>query len=69
MEFTENNTIFTEFSDNAVHSLITNIMIDFKRIRKQMSRDVRKPVFGVSDQVRHRSVQPYKMARDLKFRI
>ena len=35
-----------------------------------MSLVVRKPVFGVSDLVRHnRSVQPQKMARDLKFRI
>ena len=32
-----------------------------------MSLVVRKPVFGVSDQVR--SVQPQKMARGLKFRI
>ena len=29
-----------------------------------------KPVFGVSDQVRHKpAVQPQKMARGLKFRI
>ena len=33
---------------------------------------MRKPVFGVSDRVRHRlgwAVQQQKMARDLKFRI
>ena len=35
-----------------------------------MSRVVRKPVFGVSDQVRHKpAVQSQKMARGLKFRI
>ena len=36
----------------------------------QMSRDARKPVFGVSDQVRHKPVRAAKrMARSLKFRI
>ena len=31
---------------------------------------MRKPVFGVSDQVRHKpAVQPQKMARGLKFRF
>ena len=31
---------------------------------------MRKPVFGVSDQVRHKpAVQPQKMARGLEFRI
>ena len=36
-----------------------------------MSLVVRKSVFGVSDQVRHKQgcTQPYKMARSLKFRI
>ena len=35
-----------------------------------LSRDATKPVFGVSDQVRHnRSVQRQKVARGLKFRI
>ena len=30
---------------------------------------MRKPVFGVSDQVRNRAVQPKKVARGLKYRI
>ena len=35
-----------------------------------MSLVVRKPVFGVSDQVdTKQAVQPHKMARGLKFRI
>ena len=35
-----------------------------------MSLVVRKPVFGVSDQVRtNRAVQPQKMARGSKFRV
>ena len=35
-----------------------------------MSHYTRKPVFGVSDRVRHKpAVQPKKMARDLKFCI
>ena len=36
----------------------------------KLSLVVRKPVFGVSDQVRHKpAVQPQEMARGLKFRI
>ena len=42
----------------------------FSHDTAQMSRIVRKPVFGVSDQVRHkRAVQPQKLARGLKFWI
>ena len=38
--------------------------ISFMSISGNMSRDMRKPVFGVSDQVTNRAVQPQKIARE-----
>ena len=39
-------------------------------LHNHLSRDARKPGFGVSDQVRHKpAVQSQKRARSLKFRI
>ena len=50
------------------HPRYTTCASDYLKHQMQnnMSLVVRKPVFGISDQVRHK---PQKMARGLKFRI
>ena len=51
------------------HCEIVDRLAD-RPLQLNLSLVVRKPVFGVSDQVRHKpGCEPQKMARDFKFRI
>ena len=54
----------------ALTYLSKQLGFQYNELLSNMSHVAKKPVFGVSDQVRHeRAVQPQKMARCLKVRI